>query len=155
MSDYDKLYKNSLGFHDIQGQRYKKPSKKDIWGKRISTAALIVGLATSAYMGHEGYNALKSHQTKVDLMHDATKEMIEVGYSAVPDQNGNWDSNYYLLKDIDLIKIYALMGDDGMENVLKAKGYENVEKFLANEGFETLREWRDAELKKEKESKKR
>ncbi len=146
MSDYDRLYQNSLGFHEIKSRNYKKPSRAKVWQKRLATLALVTGIVASANLGYGAYESIKSHHEKVELMQEGTQQMIAAGYHTVPDQNGNWDSNYHLLNEIDLINIYALMGADETENVLKARGFESWDAFLEKEGYESRREWRETEI---------
>ena len=157
MTDYQKLYNASRTNNQIKEKRYRKMNRLDIWKKRLGTLVIITGIAVSANMGHETYNMLKSYNEKVTLKHEATQEMIEVGYPAIPEPDGNWNENYHMIKDIDLIKIYALTGSDNTEQVLRARGYEGWDEFLTKEGFENQVDWREAELEKirEEEDKKR
>jgi len=151
VNNYQQMQSASRTYNRILEKKYRKKERKKMWGKRIGTLALITGLAVSANISYE---TLKAHHEKVNLMHAATAEMIDVGYHTVPDADGNWSQDYYLLDDIDLIKIYALMGKEATEEVLQARGYENWDDFLNQEGYENRAQWRDDELEKQRENNK-
>ncbi len=143
MNNYQQMQSASRTYNQILEKKYRKKERSKIWRKRIATMALITGLAVTANISYE---TLKAHHEKVNIMQDATQELVEVGYPPVPDADGNWHENYHLLQEVDLIKIYALMGKDATEEVLKTKGYENWDYFLAQEGYENRQEWREKAL---------
>ncbi len=148
--DYQEFRNASFKPHRSSKRGYRVISRKDVWKKRIATTALIAALAVNANIGVQ---SLKNYQDKVNLMQDATQEMVEVGYSPVPNSDGQWDDNYYLLNEIDLIKIYALMGEEPTQKVLEARG-TNWTDFLAEEGYPDIVKWRQSEIDRIKEENK-
>ena len=148
MNQYQNMRNASRTYNQILEKKYRKKAKSKIWRKRIATLALITGIAVSANIGYE---TLQAHHQKVDLMQQATEEMNEVGYTPVPDADGNWAEDYHLLAEIDLIKIYALTGKETTEKVLQSRGYENWDDFLAQAGYENRQQWRESTLEKYEE----
>lgn len=141
MDRYNDVYKASFNYYKTKNKQYKKMRRATIWKKRISTLALATMLAVSV---NAGSNLYKNQQIKNELMLNTTNQMLDVGYKTVPGPDGSWDQNYYLLKEMDVLGLYALMGKDETEKVLKTMGYTGWEDFLTQEGYADIVEWRKA-----------
>lgn len=141
MDRHDDIYKNSFNRYQIEKKEYKKMPRAKVWQKRILTMALITGLALTLNIGVDIY---KNQQMKTELMLNTTKQMLEVGYKTVPNPDGSWDQNYYLLKDFNMLGLYSLMGQDEVENVLKVQGYQGWQDYLEKTGYSDISKWRKA-----------
>ncbi len=148
MSKYQDLYQKSAGFHEVKRREYRKIGREKSWKKRLETAAVCGLIACSVYAGNDIY---QNQQLKNNLMLDTTNQMMEVGYKTVQDHNGNWDQNYYLLNDLDMLGLYTLMGQDELESVLKSRGYDGWQGYLAANGYESIEEWRKQSVNDQKE----
>ncbi len=148
MAKYEDIYQKSAGFHEVKRREYKKVPREKSWKKRIETAAVCGLIAVSVYAGNDIY---QNQQMKNNLMLETTNQMMEVGYKTVPDYNGKWDQNYYLLKDLDMLGLYSLMGQDELENVLRSWGYDGWQGYLAANGYKSIEEWRQQSVNNQKE----
>ena len=149
--DYQQIFHTSQKKHEIKSRQYKKMKRQKLWLKRIRALAIATAIAVTL---NAGCQITKHQQLHTELMLDATNEMAEVGYHTVPDRDGNWDYNYQLLKDVDLIKLYALMGADETEMVLREQGYKDWSEFLEKSGYENREEWRKSAIDEYKQSEK-
>lgn len=149
--EHKNIYLNSKKQHEIKSHQYKKMKRQQLWLKRIRALAIATAIAVTLNVGCE---ITKNHQLHTELMLEATNEMAEVGYHTVPDTEGNWDYNYQLLKEVDLIKLYALMGPEETEMVLREKGYKDWSDFLEKSGYESKEQWRESAIDEYKESEK-
>ena len=151
MNNYNNLYNASRTYNRILEKKYKKTKRKQLWKKRIVTAAMIGAMAVSL---NTASDIVKSHQMKVNLMLDATHEMALAGYPTVPNADGHWDENHYLLNEIDMLKIYALMGETEAEKVLQSRGFASWDDFLQKQGFESRKDWRVSAINEYQEAEK-